>query len=645
MQSLLNGTDCSASVNPLNQVLKREGVDNSLFRDRSAPSSSAGPSQVGARAFLPLQHQYQSQPHSNAQTPHPFNLSHLSAALASSSQLPAPALDAEWHRARQANLSQPQHRQAAPSPGQHIWQTDQSKAWVQGFQDKGKQREYAHSPGTPTQRDYSQAPPTNQQYMPYQPRFQPMYSQMTPPYQPQPQSERLVQIPQNANHEEMEAAFERALKDAQAQNAQPQAGGVQEGDGIEDRGESRGELDKIWESLRPEAERLNKLAEWERDFSQFTNGEDDDYDLLNESLMQEPVGQAGLDEQFELMRELDSFENEDGVPKSTVYEFAINNKYIADSPVLAWAEANQIMSAGGSLSDAALYLESVLLNATPQEYSSLQTDELAVWTLLGRCHAMNEKEEKALQAFEEARSRLEGNTSVAGELLTNLAISYVNESLDLAALTTLHQFLSVSHAAFATAPPSRSRLAESTDANPWKLHLEMTDAFMALAKSQYQSKGTVDATVQVGLGTLYYMMGEYTDARECWVNALNEKPDDYLLWNRLGATLANSGNPEEAVDAYRRALELKPTFTRAIFNLGVACLNIGVYREAAEHFLAALSLHPAPESMNRKTQLDAPATLWMTLRRALIALDMPELAERANPETNLNVFKQAGFEF
>jgi len=44
-----------------------------------------------------------------------------------------------------------------------------------------------------------------------------------------------------------------------------------------------------------------------------------------------------------------------------------------------------------------------------------------------------------------------------------------------------------------------------------------------------------------------------------------------LLWNRLGATLANGGNPEEAVDAYRKALELKPTFTRAIFNLGVAC--------------------------------------------------------------------------
>ena len=32
--------------------------------------------------------------------------------------------------------------------------------------------------------------------------------------------------------------------------------------------EAKGDFDAVWESLRPEAERLNKLAEWEADFSQ-----------------------------------------------------------------------------------------------------------------------------------------------------------------------------------------------------------------------------------------------------------------------------------------------------------------------------------------------------------------------------------------
>lgn len=181
----------------------------------------------------------------------------------------------------------------------------------------------------------------------------------------------------------------------------------------------------------------------------------------------------------------------------------------------------------------------------------------------------------------------------------------------------------------------------------------MRDKFLNLARDQYGASGVVDPDVQVGLGTMYYMIGEYGEARNCWTAALGERPDvggfsfyeillplvgclsfarlcpdsagssgpnvlpnhptspqsqpspldslippvhrtplcvlflgsiavkhhweltdpfqDYLLWNRLGATLANGGKPEEAVDAYRRALELKPTFTRAIFNLGVAC--------------------------------------------------------------------------
>lgn len=119
--------------------------------------------------------------------------------------------------------------------------------------------------------------------------------------------------------------------------------------------------------------------------------------------------------------------------------------------------------------------------------------------------------------------------------------------------------------------------------------------------------------------------------------------------------MANGGSPEEAVDAYRRALELKPLFTRATFNLGVACLNIGVHKEAAEHFLAALSLHARDAE---KEQRDS-TPIWLTLRRALIAMvglfcmcrsdtdvqDMLELSGKARPGADLDMFRQAGFEF
>jgi peroxin-5 len=194
--------------------------------------------------------------------------------------------------------------------------------------------------------------------------------------------------------------------------------------------------------------------------------------------------------------------------------------------------------------------------ATAEDYRAVQATDVEAWSLLGRTHAMNEKEEKALSAFQQGQRALEGEDAgrekVAGEMLTvssacspprpqnvsvsscpsgrfalttlkNLAISYVNESLDLAALTTLHQFLRIVHPSHAGPAPSRSALTETS--SPWALHQGVTNSFLNLAREQYASSGTVDPDVQVGLGTLYYMMGEYGEARDCWVAALGERPD------------------------------------------------------------------------------------------------------------------------
>ena len=101
----------------------------------------------------------------------------------------------------------------------------------------------------------------------------------------------------------------------------------------------------------------------------------------------------------------------------------------------------------------------------------------------------------------------------------SLAISYTNESLDLAALRTLHKFLQTLHPDFAGPVP------QSDESNPWAPHKVMTDAFLALARSQYSQQQQVDPDVQVGLGTLYFMVGDFEEANGCWQAALEERPD------------------------------------------------------------------------------------------------------------------------
>ena len=78
------------------------------------------------------------------------------------------------------------------------------------------------------------------------------------------------------------------------------------------------------------------------------------------------------------------------------------------------------------------------------------------------------------------------------------------------------------------------------------------------------------ADAHVALGVLYNLSRDFDGAVAAFRTALQTRSTDYSLWNKLGATLANSGRSSEAIDAYQKALELKPNYMRAWVNMGIS---------------------------------------------------------------------------
>ena len=110
--------------------------------------------------------------------------------------------------------------------------------------------------------------------------------------------------------------------------------------------------------------------------------------------------------------------------------------------------------------------------------------------------------------------------------------------------------------------------------------------------TQAQARDPGDFDVAIALGVLNNINRDYSFAIESFMRAVEIRPTDYTAWNKLGATLANSGLSQEALKAYHQALALKPNYARAWSNLAIAHSNLNEYEVASKFFITALQLSP-----------------------------------------------------
>uniref|UniRef100_A0A2P2L0V8 Uncharacterized protein n=1 Tax=Rhizophora mucronata TaxID=61149 RepID=A0A2P2L0V8_RHIMU len=205
-----------------------------------------------------------------------------------------------------------------------------------------------------------------------------------------------------------------------------------------------------------------------------------------------------------------------------VYVFSDMNPYVGHPNPL---KEGQELFRKGLLSEAVLALEAEVLK-NPENAEG--------WRLLGIAHAENDDDQQAIAAMMRAQEADPTNL----EVLLALGVSHTNELEQAAALKYLYGWLH-NHPRYGTlAPPELSNSLYYAD--------------VARLFNEAAQISPEDADVHIVLGVLYNLSREYDKAIAAFETALKLKPQDYSLWNKLGATQANSVQSSDAILAYQQ---------------------------------------------------------------------------------------------
>ncbi|KAH6630631.1 hypothetical protein B0J18DRAFT_107185 [Chaetomium sp. MPI-SDFR-AT-0129] len=646
--SFLGGAECSTAGNPLSQFTKHVQDDKSLQHDRlvgrgnaaaggfrsaahNAPQDEMMNGFLHQSAGLPEMPMEQQGPMGQVHLDHNHGV-HLRAR--SGSPMGPGWAPPDAQAAMEAAFNAPAGTQFSPDEFAKFQQMNGSTA--PGASSSGMMGQ--------AQRPMMMGGGMGFNMMQQRPMFQPMYGgpQMQMAHQQPPQQEmegkgkgKVVELDEakweeQFRHMELQDKQQTEAKD-EALAMEPELNEMDEKLMHSETG--YGDLESIWRGIQAEQDELKNLDDVEESFAKFDSSYMNNDNLNDWGLS----GRYGAD--------------------PVIQDYMFEEENLFQNQPNPFDEGVRIMNEGGNLSMAALAFEAAVQK---------NPDHVDAWVYLGSAQAQNEKEEAAIRALEHAL-KLDPNNLPA---LMALAVSYTNEGYDSTAYRTLERWLSVKYPAI-IAPTELSAAAEMGFTDRAQLQQRITQLFLAAARLAPDGDH-MDPDVQVGLGVLFYGAEQYDKAVDCFQAALhsselgtsNQREQVHLLWNRLGATLANSGRSEEAIAAYEKALSMHPNFVRARYNLGVSCINIGCHAEAAGHLLASLDMHKSVETSGREkarellgggageggaegldarieamTTQNRSTTLYDTLRRVFTQMGRRDLAEKVVVGVDPGVFR------
>ena len=299
---------------------------------------------------------------------------------------------------------------------------------------------------------------------------------------------------------------------------------------------------------------------------------------------------AQAESEYDQLQQTEDHEEEDlanlwsgaAIPEERVlpYEFQNVNVDEVEQGDIDWMEEGLKYFHEGQLKQAIYSFEMELQKTNP--------NNARAWRMLGRCHAENDMDSDAIKCLEAAVDRDPFNP----ESLLALGVSYVNELNYEKALENLKAWfthnpryagmeLQLQEGALG------STSSQSDSASPFD---EVKD--LLLSALHFESSD-VQADVHEALGVIYNVSKEYDAAADSFRKALISRPDDYQLWNKLGATLANGNRSDEALPNYQKAIAIKPRYARAWLNMAISHSNLQDHEEATRCYLQTLSLNPS----------------------------------------------------
>lgn len=329
---------------------------------------------------------------------------------------------------------------------------------------------------------------------------------------------------------------------------------------------SSSSMDKAWESAQTETKMERAWQEAGHEFEQLMEKAMQDGDL-DQQAFQDIMSKAGMDKAWlGDQANMENIFNEAGA--STVeYAFQKENQFMENPD--AFAEGMRLLREGRDREAMLCFEADVQRNPESSEG----------WRLLGQIYADMDQDVEAIQCLKRGHAADPYNL----DSLLALGVSCTNELDQLPALRYLRMWIEnhEEHACLVQglpAPPNYEFAA-------WKEQVAELFNKAALANP-------ADYDVFVALGVMENINRNYDGAIRALAMACRLRPTDHAAWNKLGATLANSGKNEQAIIAYHQGLQLKPNYARSWSNLAIAHANLGQHTDAARFYLSSLVLSP-----------------------------------------------------